>query len=360
MESYWATLARRYQASHNVLLSYPSISTLPEEISSAPIRVIVAPFASDDIQAVWTQLKLLKRQRVRTVYFSDQDTSHWRYIAYRLAGVRKVIVHDHTPGLRTKPTGWRKFLKAIAQRLPWLSADGVIGATEFVTHRHISVTCVPPKKCFIVPNGIRQRIDRIRQEDIRQRFRIPVNRRVIVATGRAHRIKGVPFALSCMHELVHRRSRTDVHFLYFGDGPHLDQFIEQARKLQVSENVTFAGRQDVATFLSSCDVAFHPSEAEVGYSLSILEYMQAALPVIVPDNPSVCGATVHNETGFIYSAGDVGDAANAIESALDDPGKAVAMGKAARSVVATWYSLEHAQARLVQALEAIDPEIPPR
>jgi glycosyltransferase involved in cell wall biosynthesis len=360
MESYWATLARRYQASHRVLLSYPSISTLPDEISGAPITAVVAPFARTDIRSVWNQLRFLKRHRVRTVYFSDQETSHWRYLAYRFAGVQSIVVHDHTPGLRTTPRGWRKLLKALAQRLPWISADGVIGATEFVTERHISVTCVPRRKCFTVPNGIRQRVNQIPQEDVHRKFRIPADRRVIVATGRAHRIKGVPFALSCMQELLHRRFRTDVHFLYCGDGPHLGEFIKQAQVLRVSEHVTFAGRQDVSTFLSSCDVAFHPSEAEVGYSLSILEYMQAALPVIVPDNPSVCGATVHDKTGLIYSEGDAREAASAIEKLLDDREKAASIGREAQKVVAEQHSLERAQVTLVRVLESIDRNIRPR
>ena len=90
-----------------------------------------------------------------------------------------------------------------------------------------------------------------------------------------------------------------------------------SRELDIEGHVTFAGkRQDVKNILPNCNFAFHPSKAEVGYSLSILEYMQAKLPVVVSDNPSVCGATTHNKTGLIYKDNNLGAACDAIKKLL--------------------------------------------
>src|SRR5690606_37747034 len=110
-------------------------------------------------------------------------------------------------------------------------------------------------------------------------------------------------------------------------------------------------------FLASCDMAFHPSEAEVGYSLSILEYMQAALPVIVPDNPSVCAATVNGRTGLVYREGDVDAASASIEQFLDHPDDARVMGAAGCELVANKYSLGAAHSALLGVFEAVDPKL---
>lgn len=357
MESYWVTLAWRYRSTHAVLLSYPSVSRLPQAVADAPLEVVEAPFASTNLGAVWEQLRFIRLRRIRVVYFSDQEIFHWRYLLYRMAGVRLVVVHDHTPGVRTRPRPWLRLLKRLVHAIPWCSANVIIGATEFLRDRHIHVACAPPRKCFVVPNGIGGRVSRIPSEDVRDRFGIPKQRKVVVGSGRAHKVKGVSFALRCLRELIRKRSRLDVHFLYCGSGPHLQEFIEEARALDIADHVTFAGNQDLSSFLASCDIAFHPSKAEVGYSLSILEYMQAALPVVVPDNPSVCGATISGRTGLVYKEGDVGAAADSIEQLLDNSERARKMGMAGSELVASEYSLDRAHSALVEVFEAVDPRL---
>lgn len=355
MESYWAALARRYESTHSVWLSYPSVSAMPQAVVDAPLKVIEAPFARTDLWAVLEQLRFLRLQRVRVVYFSDQEILHWRYLLYRLVGVRLIVVHDHTPGLRTKPNLWRRFLKRLSHSVPGWSADVIIGATEFLRERHIHVACAPAWKCFVVPNGIGLRVARAPSEDVRLRFGIPRQRKVVVGSGRAHKVKGVSFALRCFRKLVKERFRTDVHFLYCGSGPHLREFIQEARDLGIDEYVTFAGHHDLSSFLASCDIAFHPSEAEVGYSLSILEYMQAGLPVIVPNNPSVCAATLNGRTGLVYREGDVDAATASIEQLLDYPDGARMMGVEGCELVASKYSLDRAHSALLGVFEAVDP-----
>ena len=73
---------------------------------------------------------------------------------------------------------------------------------------------------------------------------------------------------------------------------------------------------NVSQILPACSFAVHPSKGKVGYSLSILEYRLARLPVIVPDTPSVCGATINMQTGVIYKEGFVYYCCKAITALL--------------------------------------------
>ncbi len=352
MESFWVRLAEHYRARADVILAYPAISTVPPHIAQAPLRVVEEDFSAKGLRNVLAQCRFLRDRSVRIIYFSDRSTWDWRYAFYRLCGVQRIIIHDHTPGCRPTPNGLKRLLKRMANRAPLIRADAAIGATEFVRRRLIEVNGFPPAGCHVAPNGLAAVEYRGEAADLSSLFAIPRNRKVLAMTGRATRYKGVDFALRCMAAL-REASRTDLHFLFIGDGPDLPDFIEMAGALGVDGYCTFAGkRDDVPALLAGAYLAIHPSRGEVGYSLSILEYMRAGLPVIVPDNPSVCGATVHNVSGIVFPEGDVDAASRAVERLLDDRELHAAMCSTAKEM-ARGYSLKTTYAALLGAFDAI-------
>jgi glycosyltransferase involved in cell wall biosynthesis len=358
MESYWVRLAQAYASSHRVALAYPSISKLPAAVASAPLRPVVSDFSLTDPVSVLRQAKFVFAEKVKTIYFTDQSVLHWRYLVLRVAGVRTIVVHDHTPGVRAKPAGLKRLLKRILYRLPWITSDAVIGATEFVRSRHIDTTCMPVRKCFVAPNGLPAAAAFV-AADPRAAFGIPDTRKIVVITGRAHRVKGLDFALRCMVRITRELGHKDVHLLHLGGGPQLEELRELAVRLGVREYVTLAGHQDsVRPLLGGCDLAFHPSQAEVGYSLSILEYMQAGLPVVVPDNPSVCEATAHLRTGLHYAEGNLTAASDAIVSLIESDELRARLGQGARQAVAERFTLGEAHAGLVRCFREVDPFFP--
>lgn len=356
MESYWDALAQHYHRTHNVLLAYPTVSKIPPTISNAPLTTVAANFSETSISSVIKQCGLIRTQNVRCMYLSDQPFFHWRYGLFRLAGLNCIVVHDHTPGSRDKPIGFRKVAKTLLSRLSWLTADAAIATTPFVQKRHRDVTRVPTNKSHLVLNGLPPAIMPTSRPNTHETFRIPSDRRILITTGRAHPIKGIPFALSCVQRLVFERGFEDIHYLFCGDGPSLDAFRKLANELGISEYVTFAGRRsDVSDLLPGCYLALNPSSSEVGYSLAILEYMRAGIPTVVPDNPSVCGATVDGETGILYAENSVDSATDAIARLLEDPHLATTIGQRARSAVESQFSLSKGHESLVRVFESTYP-----
>ena len=102
--------------------------------------------------------------------------------------------------------------------------------------------------------------------------------------------------------------------------------------------------------MAGFDVGLHPSQGEVGYCLAILEMMNAGLPVLVPDRPSVRGATEPNVTGLWYPADKVGDCADAMLSLLRDLVRRERLGRAARAQSLTRFSLAHADSSFLAAV----------
>lgn len=352
IESFWTQLAEQYHYNNRVVLAYPTISQLPVAIRNASLHVTEFDFTRIDFLHVLAQCKFLIRNRVRAIYFSDMHLLHWRYCLYRLAGVKLIIIHEHTPGERTPVIGLKSVLKGLLHRLPWIVADGAVGATDFVRQRFVDVCCMPKSRSYSAPNGLPPINQAVRTVDLHQMFNISCERKILVMTGRAHRYKGVDFVIQCMNVLLVGNCK--VHFLFIGDGPDLANFESTAAELGVADHCTFVGhRNDACQILEGADIAIHPSRGEVGYSLSILEYMRAGLPLVVPDNPSVCSATSHEVNGFIYPEGDVSSAVRALGILVNDDTLREIMGENAR-ISAKQYTLENTHRALLAAFAAID------
>ena len=353
MESFWVKIAERYSNEYNVYLAYPSISLIPKEIDAAPLVIKQKDFGlSVTFIQVIRQSIFIREHRIKYIYFSDRPLFALRYAIFRLAGVKKIIVHDHTPGLRSHPTGLKRALKKFRSLAPMFNCDAVIGATDFVRNRCINVNCFPKRKCFSAPNGIPINLSDKMPLDVNKKYEIPEDRVIIVSVGRASLYKGLDFALKVIDGLI--RKGVCVHYLYLGDGPDFDVCKQLSLEMGIENFVTFAGHvKRVDQYIQSCDIAFHPSRGEVGYSLSILEFMKAGLPVVVPDNPSVSGATDHMYTGMIYRENDVSSAIEVMLNLISEPENRKKMGKNALNKVHKEFSLKMCHRKFLNVMDYI-------
>lgn len=350
MESYWVVLANTYQGQFRPILAYPSISEVPARIRSSDLELEEVDFSRFSLFRLLPQLLFLLRNRIRVMYLTDKPAAHWSYVFFRCVGVRRIVVHDHTPGVRTTPKGVKRVLKRLLNLIPGFVADCCIGASEFVRDRFVQVRLLDRSRCHTVANGIP--LEMPLPESIHEAFSIDHGKQVIVTAARAHPYKGGSFALEVLAVVAERIGREGWHYVYFGDGPGREDLIRQADRLGLADNVSFPGRvEGVVRFFPSASFAFHPSQGEVGYSLAILEYMLAELPVVVPDNPSVCGATVHEKTGYIYPEGDVVLAAQRVIACLEAPEKIADAGRTAAQTVKQHYSLDEAHQSLVKVFD---------
>lgn len=352
MESFWEQISKKYSHSHDCFLVFPSISTIPDLILKADITCHKEDFTKVGFAAVLRQCIYLWRHKIRMVYFSDNSSRHWRYILFRLIGVKTIVIHDHTPGLRTVPVGAKKYIKTLLSNLPFINCDGIIGVSEYIRERAIKVACFPKAKVYVAANGLRP-LGKVEAIDLHHVFGIPTDARIIVTTGRATKYKGIDFAIKCMAELAHQHKREDFHWVFCGDGEELEEFRALVKELEITKFTSLVGkRSDVASILAGSDIAFHPSLGEVGYSLSILEYMQAGMPVVVSDNPSVCGATIDNETGLIYKEQNINSAVQSFITLLDDNVLLKKLGNNSKDAVKQ-YSLDNTHKSLLDALSRL-------
>lgn len=358
MESFWLQIHEHFQQDYDVIIAYPSISQFPAHIETSTIGKEEFDFRIKSGKDLLTHYRFIQTHKISVLYFSDRPTSHWSYLFFRLCGVRKIIVHDHTPGIRTQPRGLRKLFKIMRARLPGFNANSAIGATEYVKQRLIYFNCFPAARSFSAPNGLPPLPETLEPINLHTQLELSNDTLLIVGTGRATLYKGIDFALDVIAQLVHNEHIVNIHYLYCGDGPDLQILKAKAEALSIERQVTFLGRIDnIDGLLADCDIAFHPSRGEVGYSLSILEYMRAGLPVVISDNPSTCETITHNRNGLIYHEGDITAAVNAFKQLIADKPTRIRFGQQSKEILQKNYTLAGTHRALIQALES---SLPPK
>lgn len=162
--------------------------------------------------------------------------------------------------------------------------------------------------------------------------------------------------LDFMHALGRAACKgAQVHGLVVGAG----ELMEPARVLAQQERLPlsftgFLNQREIARAYVAADCLVLPSDAGETWGLVVNEAMACGLPAIVSDQVG-CGLDlVHeNETGAIFPMGDVTALANRIAEFAADPDGLIAMGRRARQLVLTHYSVERAVAGTLSAIEGV-------
>lgn len=356
MENFWTTIDRHFKnQDKNCFLIYPKITELPQSITSSQIEASECNINDRSIANLFKLYNLIKNNSIKYIYLSDHPSYSFFYILLKIWGIKKIVVHDHSPGERTIPSHWVKTIKSFIQRIPYFTADHFIAVTDFVYRRHLEVNCIPEEKCSVASNGI-QPFD-LTNADLhyaQKQFNIHAECHIVVTTGRATYYKGIDFYIRCADELINNQKIETLHFIFCGDGPDMNDFQSLAKSLAVDKYFTFAGkRQDIQDILPSCHVGFHAATGEVGYSLSILEYMSSGLVTIVPDNPSTSLSINNMKNGITYKHKDIQSATNAIKYALLDGPEVETIKQNAIQSVHDKYNIKFTNKRLIEILDTI-------
>jgi len=355
MEHFWASIADHFsKAGCNVYLAYPQVTTISETITAAPIDVIELTIPWTTVDQRTQARQFLRENSISLIYFTDQPYFKFQYALMRGFGVQHIINHDHTPGDRPTVRGLKGALKKIKNILSWLTVDDVLCVSEHMRERNISNAHIPAHKCHVVQNGISPVNCQYRHNSaLKKELGISDEKLLITTTGRAHPYKRFDFIIDTANELMQLSPESNVTFLLVGDGPAMLELQQQIHRLNLDNIVLLAGyRNDVRDILCMSDIAMHAALGE-GFSLSIIEYMSASLPVLVPDIASVSQAITHNETGLIYKKNDPKSAASHIAELINNKKRRLTMGDAAKTKANNNYSLEQCTHSLITTISKI-------
>lgn len=141
------------------------------------------------------------------------------------------------------------------------------------------------KKGVLIPVGIAQAKLRLREDSQRilslKMGKVDLSKKIVIGSiGRLAYPKNYEFLVSIASTLI--RQEPELIFVIIGDGPEYKKYKRLVRRLHVEKQFFFVGELGhAAEFLSAFDVFVLTSLYE-GTPVTLLEAMQAGLPVLAP------------------------------------------------------------------------------
>jgi len=351
MESFWLILAKMHrEAGFEAFLAYPKLVGAKKEVLNQNLTVLeldVLNGSRNELQ------KFLKLNEVRSVYLTDLPYFSFFNAWLRSCGVSKIISHDHTPGDRPPVVGLKGLVKSLRNRLSWFTCDAVFAISPLMKERSELNARIPSEKVLLVQNGIPLICAETVSKDTRSSLGINESASVVVSTGRAHPYKRPEFIMRAAAKFIESNPNENIVFLVIGDGPCFSELKSLHERLHLGDKLRLLGfRSDVKDILAASDLAVHAALGE-GFSLSIVEYMAAGLPVLVPDIPSVQQAITHDYNGYVYSKDSVDSLVEQLQSLVLDSTKRLRMGLCAQKTVKEEYTLDRCHKEFKVAVSSV-------
>ena len=185
----------------------------------------------------------------------------------------------------------------------------------------------------------------------------------ILVVGNLIPSKGQELVLRALHRIAPDFPQMQCRII--GEGPDRARLEALARELGVAHRVNFLGRKsraEVADAMRRCSVFVLPSSNE-GLGCVYLEAMSCAKPVIACRGQGIDEIIEHGKNGWLISAGDLDELAQALLTLLRSPDLASRIGSVARATVLNGLTLSaqaqrlaaiYRQALLLSAPEATD------
>ena len=305
------------------LESQPGAPDALEQLDASGVAFVgLRRRSSMDLLAWRDAVKLLRGGGIDILHAHKFGSNAWAAVLGSLARTPVVIAHEHTWSFQGRP--WRK---AIDRRLIAPRVDAFLTVSREDRRRMIELERIDPDKLIFVPNGIPTPGER-GGRDVRAELGIPPEAPVLGVVGALRPQKAHDVLLDAVMML--RGKLTGLTVLIVGDGTERPGLERRIERCGLGGTVRMLGRRtDVADVLHALDVAVSSSDFE-GTPLSVLEYMEAGLPIVATQVGGVPDLITHGEHGLLVEPRDAGALAAAVEQLLADPRTAAEMGERAR------------------------------
>jgi glycosyltransferase involved in cell wall biosynthesis len=208
--------------------------------------------------------------------------------------------------------------------------------------QHMMKQGIPGERIEVMYNGLNpgQFEDIPPQDAVRADLDLPQDAPVIGEVAHLSPRKGQTHLLEAVRLLVKRHPR--LVCLLVGEGEDREALEQQVRDLDITEHVRVMGyRSDARRIMRAMDVVILPSVAIEGLGVVLIEGAFLGKPVVGSDAPGIREALVDGSTGLLAPPGDARALAETIETILEDPALAAAMGARGRERARDMFTLDH-------------------
>lgn len=298
-----------------------------------------------DVGYLWELVRMIRSADADVVQTHLFGSALYGGAAATLSGAPAVATLHGEWDLR-ETTGYRRIKIPIVDRV----CDRRVFVSEPLRRVCVGEHGMAVERTAVIENGIDTGRFRPREDDgFRRELGIPGDAFLVGAVGNVRPAKNHDMLLRVAAELSDAGTGVQVVLVGDQDGEGFERLRRRRHRAGLEERVHFAGfREDVERVMNSLDVYVLTSDSE-GFSLTTVQAMASALPVVA----TRCGGPErlidHGRTGILVPRGDARAMAGALVELRSDPDRRVRIGRAARAEVEERYSVE----RMVDAYERL-------
>lgn len=271
------------------------------------IYYILLPYIPNDQELIFHfnfpelgKLASLLKENFSCKIVATMHYSHW---SFNLLGDRKKLhsiiesgsndfIEDNTRKLFFTE---KKFYKEIT--------DYVIAIAKHNYNDLLNIYEVPSSKVVLIPNGLKDEYKEIsiqHKQEIRKKFRLNNNDRLLLFVGRITSIKGINILIQAFKEIL--KIRNDVHLMIIGDGSEteLKEIHSQIYPFYSKISLTgFISKERLANIYSIADIGIIPSiHEEFGYVA--IEMLMHGIPIIVNETTGLKEIVQNDINGLTF------------------------------------------------------------
>ena len=299
--------------------SNPAVVEVLADLGDVGVRFIGLSRRSAGDLAAWRPLlSLLRRERVDILHSHKFGSNVWAAILGPLARTPVVVGHEHSWSFQGQPL--RKFLdrRLIAPRV-----NAIFAVSREDRRRMIEIEGIDAGKVIFLPNGIPTPAPPS-GANVRAELGIDPDAPVVGTVGVLRPEKALEVLIDAAEPLA--RQFPGLKVLIVGSGPEADALEQRIERRGLAETVELIGhRDDIPDVLQAFDLGVCCSDRE-GTPLSVLEYMEAGLPVVATRVGGLPDLIAPGEQGLLVDPRDSGGLVRAVAELLSDPTRSAAMG----------------------------------
>ena len=203
--------------------------------------------------------------------------------------------------------------RAVVQRFLLRKSDLVTAVGETVKRAVVEHEGIPESRIRVIQNGVPNGdlVDPVTvRSSMRKEFGIREDAFVVIHVARLEATKNHRLAVEAFQQVAN--TKLSAILIIVGDGPERSALEKLVDKLGLRASVVFTGmRDDVPELLAAADVAILTSLSE-GVPLSLIEAMNARLPIVATSVGGVQEVVDDRVTGLLVDSGDGKSLADAI------------------------------------------------
>ena len=287
--------------------------------------------------------RLIRREKVDLIHtqvFGNEREVHLASIFTRTPVVGSLTT-TFDPRLQAGGSRMREYrgraTMAVTSALGKLAGASYIAPTEWVAESAVKHLRIDRKRITIAPWGIEpapaENAGRDRAAVLRLRAGLGLDgaHPVLLNVGRLTAVKGQADLLRAMRHIVD--ALPSARLLIAGDGELNDELAGLIETLGLAEHVHLLGRRDdVTNLLRLSDIFVFGSHYE-GLPHSVLEAMEAAMPIVAFDVPPLAEILSDPDSGLVVSPREPPEFARAVIRLAGDPALAEQLARQAHATV---------------------------